>query len=370
MVNQYYEQMQSMNPNKNKGFLDGFVEGFVKTTADTITTRKKREEEIDAVRKEEIAKIDPAVELYKRKSQIDAEKEAAARADRLARVNDYMGGTVAPSGSMVQSTPEGIDTSDINQVFADMQRLMTAKSKAEAVGDAETVRYFDTQIDQRKSQIEFLKFQGTQSDKPVSGAEDTNIVESIGKQFEDDVKNKTSVSQYFPTKLNKLVNDPSVLPEHRRLNEQHQALAQAVAVSQRDQLSANTPEVAATVQRETAEVIRNVNTLMVNDARITPQDKAKAARAIEAYFDRLTPIEQERIKQDPNFQQVFTPEVIDVIESMLGGQSSAPAKATAPKASLTTSPEAAKIKADYKAGRISRQEAIQKLNAIVGQPTE
>jgi len=346
------------------GILEGFAQGFFNTSASTILKQKADQEEIDNARKRAIALIDPTVEVKRRENELQLEQDKQKQKNNFEGIKNYLN----PSTPTLQDAPTGTQdvatkgftstnspvTNSIETVFADLQKYTEAKAKAEAAGNKQAADYLGTLADGKKQQLDYLKTQNTTGNKPVVGSEGVNIVEGIQKKLDSDLKNPGAISEYFPDNLNILVNNPTAKPIHEKLAIQHQELAQAVASVKRDNMDTSIPEVASKIQDETSSVIKNLNIINLTDKRITPEMKKQAAIDIDSYMSTL-PI---KVAADPNFKAVFTSNVSKKIESYLHPTETQSTPTAAPiKHMDLSSPEALKIRADFKSGKIDKATA-------------
>lgn len=359
------------NNYKKPSFAESFAEGFFTTAADTVNKRKEEKDKLDLLLKAKLQEIDPEIELEKRKAAVKLQYEDERRKQTFDNLGKYMGNDGTANATMQDTPSASVD--DIDTVFAAMQKATAAKAKAQAAGDEESAKYFDTQIDAHKQKMEYLKNKATMGNKPVTGAEGTNIVEAIGKEAEENLKNPVGNSAYMPEELQTPNYVKGNIDKEKGYIQKHQALAQAIAGVKKGQLDTSTPEVSSTIQNSTKDVIKYINVLTVDDPRITPEAKHTAAQKINSFVSELSPEEQNKIVADPNFKAVFTPDVVKAISDNLKSPTAKPT-ASEPKAPTTqptakptggfNTPEAARIKALYKAGKLSKVDAINQLNAL------
>ncbi len=305
------------------GFLSGFMEGVATTVAEDFTARRKIEQEIDLARKKEIALIEPTMEVFKRKQEAEAALKRQLADEEAARFKTQWESMNAPTAPSSLAMPEGLTgpgtspPTDLNSVNQQLQDTLKKKAAAIASGNARLGQFFDAQADALKAQYTYLADAQKNVNAPVTSAEGVNIVDAIEKRTKEDVKPGV-MSRYLPQKLEKFVMDSSVTPLHEQSKSKHKELAQAVSAAKRVESGTNTAEVSDTIINETEAVIRNLNVLNSEDPKVTPEDKMQAAQEIATFISSLSDIERERMASDPNFNNVFTPEVQRRLNSFLG----------------------------------------------------
>lgn len=331
------------------GFISDFAQGFFETSANTVLERKKQQDEIDAARKKAVALVDPQAELYQRHKDIELEYEKKKQQQANDNFLDFIsksGGAVptpatteiaptisqpavgqqaAPSGTAVNFAPAGSSPSaapqadTLDSVHTQLQHALKMKAAAAATNNKQQEQYWDTIVEMKKSNYQYLSDSAKNASTPIAGSEGVNIVETIQKKNDKLVENEANLNPYLSGPLSKTISTSRDVFDESAMR--HSSLAQAALnVMKKANPAKSTAENSAFVIDKTKNVIQNLNIVLSDDPKITDDQKRKAAEAIqkfETYVTKNDPALQDMLASDPNYAAAFDQDIIAKVNAFL-----------------------------------------------------
>lgn len=317
------------------GFFSEFAQGFSETATPLIAAKSKMQMEVDADRAKRIASIEPEMEVYKRKKDIEAAIDRSTKQqqmDDFARFMESSGSAspaapaapaVAAPQATISMTPTQAAPTTTDDPFAKMQKhtFMAGAAKAAGLDDLSAASTIAATMN--KNDYEHGKDLINESNKPVASSEGINIVEQLGKDLETNIK-AGGKSMYRTGSLEVNTITPSEAAKDQEIYQTiHAPLAQAFAQAQRQNGKTKIPY--GSIKKQTIEATQNIVTL--TSEGVAPEEKEKANKNLAKIFNKVygSPENLEKaISSDENIATV----VNYINDASVQQEAAAPAAAT------------------------------------------